>query len=292
MDWSYIESAISAAENIDFQVKHARSIGGGSINSAYLLENDAHRYFVKLNSTRYADMFSAEAEGLAEMHMPGVIKVPRPVCWDSHGSTTYIVLDYIEFGRANANSAAMFGEQLAAMHKVSQSQFGWYRDNTIGSTAQINTVSSNWLDFYRQHRLQFQIKLANEQGYNGELTSLGDKLCDSLESFFKSYQPQPSLLHGDLWSGNYDYDASGKPVIFDPAVYYGDREADIAMTELFGGFSAAFYDAYNNAWPLDDGYAVRKTLYNLYHILNHLNLFGGGYYSQAISMMRRLLSEI
>ena len=292
MDWSAIESAISQADGIDFSVNKTRSIGGGSINSAYLLADSNHQYFVKTNSDRYADMFAAEAEGLVEMHKPDVIKVPRPVCWDTIGSTTFIVLEYITFGRSNASSAQSFGEQIAALHKVTHSQFGWYRDNTIGSTPQLNTYNNNWVDFYREQRLLYQIKLAHMHGHKGQLHKLGDKLCDRLEDFFTDYQPVPSLLHGDLWSGNYDYDESGSPVIFDPAVYYGDREADIAMTELFGGFSPAFYDAYNAVFPLHDGYSVRKTLYNLYHILNHLNLFGSGYYSQAISIMQRLLSEI
>lgn len=292
MNWVPIEQAISVAENISFTIAKSRTIGGGSINSAFLLESSTRQYFVKTNSAKYAEMFAAEAEGLAELHKPGVIKVPRPVCWDTQDKITFIVLEYIDFGRGVTQSAEKFGQQLAALHKVTAPCFGWHRDNTIGSTEQRNAQTKNWVEFYREQRLEFQIKLALSQGYNGEIKTLGAKLCDRLDAFFIDYQPQSSLLHGDLWSGNYDYDSDGNPVIFDPAVYYGDREADMAMTELFGGFPKSFYDAYQDAYPLDTGYEIRKTLYNLYHILNHLNLFGGGYYQQSVVMMQRLLSEL
>ncbi|MGZ8947750.1 MAG: fructosamine kinase family protein, partial [Methylococcaceae bacterium] len=170
--------------------------------------------------------------------------------------------------------------------------FGWHRDNTIGSTLQINNQSNDWLTFWREQRLGFQLKLAGNNGYGGSLQANGECLCSDMAILFNDYMPQPSLLHGDLWAGNAAVDKLGSPVIFDPACYYGDREADLAMTELFGGFSRDFYAAYQAVWPLDDGYDVRKTLYNLYHILNHLHLFGGGYLRQAESMMAMLLSEI
>jgi fructosamine-3-kinase len=197
-------------------------------------------------------------------------------------------------GRSSSGSNAMqtFGEQLAAMHQYSKDQFGWHRDNTIGSTHQPNKWNSNWIDFWRDQRLGFQLKLAARNGASRRLINKGEQLQDNLEGFFSDYQPVASLLHGDLWSGNYSITAEGDPVIFDPAVYYGDREADIAMTELFGGFGQDFYSAYNNVWPLDDGYKIRKTFYNLYHILNHFNLFGGGYASQAEGMLERLLVEV
>ena len=140
--------------------------------------------------------------------------------------------------------------------------------------------------------MQFQLDLAERRGAAARLLSQGERLLLDLPVLFDSYQPVASLLHGDLWSGNYAYLPSGEPTLFDPAVYYGDREADLAMTELFGGFGADFYAAYNNAWPLDSGYRTRKTLYNLYHILNHFNMFGGGYLGQAQRMMDSLLSEL
>jgi protein-ribulosamine 3-kinase len=156
----------------------------------------------------------------------------------------------------------------------------------------VNSPGENWVDFYREQRLQFQLELAERNGCGRQLSSRGEQLLAGLHVLFGDYSPEPSLLHGDLWSGNHAWTRAGEPAIFDPAVYYGDREADLAMTELFGGFSGGFYDAYENAWPIDPGYRVRKTLYNLYHILNHFNLFGGGYASQAQGMVDRLLAEI
>ena len=183
------------------------------------------------------------------------------------------------------------GRELAAMHRHRRARFGWHRDNTIGSTPQVNREEHDWVHFYREHRLRFQLDRAADNGM-AHLRRNGDRLLESLEGFFPGGGPAPSLLHGDLWGGNHAALADGTPVLFDPAVYYGDREADLAMTELFGGFPARFYAAYNEAWPLDEGYATRKSLYNLYHLLNHANLFGGGYVAQADSTMGRLLSEV
>jgi fructosamine-3-kinase len=170
-------------------------------------------------------------------------------------------------------------------------RFGWDRDNTIGSTPQLNEPSVDWVTFWRERRLGYQLELAARNGYRGRLKQRGERLLDGLGALL-DHNPVPSLLHGDLWGGNLGYDEAGEPVIFDPACYFGDREADLAMTELFGGFGRRFWAAYQEAWPLSEGYPVRKHLYNLYHVINHLNLFGGGYLSQAESMIDRLLAEI
>lgn len=162
----------------------------------------------------------------------------------------------------------------------------------MAAPPQINTWTRDWLGFWRVHRLEFQLQLAASHGHAGKLQRLGEELLSRLEVFFPGHTPQPSLLHGDLWGGNAAFTDAGEAVVLDPAVYYGDREADLAMTELFGGFGEDFYAAYREVWPLDPGYATRKTLYNLYHILNHANLFGGGYASQAELMMLRLLAEV
>jgi fructosamine-3-kinase len=237
-------------------------------------------------------MFAAEAEGLEEMAAANAVRVPRPLCWDVAEHQSFLVMEYIEFGGRAAEAAPRLGEQLAAMHQRTSNSFGWHRDNTIGSTPQINTSREDWSGFWREQRLAFQLNLLAHKGIGGSLQQKGERLMADLSAFFSGYAPQASLLHGDLWGGNQAVDAEGEPVIFDPAVYYGDRETDIAMTELFGGFPPAFYEAYNATWPLDAGYAVRKTLYNLYHILNHANLFGGGYARQAEGMMDRLLAEL
>jgi fructosamine-3-kinase len=267
-------------------------VGGGCINNAEVLEGNGRRYFVKANDAARLDMFEAEAAGLTEIADTNSVRVPRPVCTGRHGDRSYLVLEHLDLGRGGGKSEQLLGRQLAALHRATQTRFGWHRANTIGSTAQINTEESDWPRFYREHRLRYQLQLAVQNGYRGSLQNQGERLLDCLPAFFTSYSPKPSLLHGDLWGGNHAALADGTPVIFDPAVYYGDREADLAMTELFGGFGSGFYSAYRAAWPLDPGYRVRKDLYNLYHVLNHLNLFGGGYLAQAHGMINGLLAAV
>jgi fructosamine-3-kinase len=265
-------------------------VGGGSINEAYRLEGDEHTFFIKLNRATKLDMFEAEAEGLQALRQADALRIPEPLVWGVSGEKAFLVMEYLPLG--GAGSAAQLGEALAAMHRSTSDRFGWHRDNTIGSTPQCNTQDKSWINFWAEQRLGFQLNLALEAGAGRTLEARGGELLERLPAFMDGREPEPSLLHGDLWSGNYAFTQEGEPTIFDPAVYYGDRETDIAMTELFGGFGADFYAAYNNAWPLDSGYALRKTLYNLYHILNHYNLFGGGYLSQAQHMIDRLLSEV
>ena len=285
-----VEAAIAAASGRSFRASSWRPLGGGCINQAYLIEGSGQRHFVKTNAARLVAMFEAEAAGLAELEAARALRVPHPVATGVAGGEAFLVLEYLELG--GSGDTAELGRRLALQHRKTADRFGWERDNTIGSTPQPNAWNADWLDFLRNRRLGFQLELAAENGYGGGLQALGDALLERLADFFPGYRPQPSLLHGDLWGGNAAFTASGEPVVFDPAVHYGDREADLAMTELFGGFGAGFYAAYREAWPLDPGYGVRKTLYNLYHILNHANLFGGGYAGQAETMMGRLLSEV
>jgi len=256
------------------------------------LSDGKQHWFVKLNSADRLAMFEAEAAGLEEIANTGTIRVPRPLLTGSQEGRSYIVMEYIPMGRGSGRAMSLAGEQLAALHHATAEAFGWHRDNTIGSTPQPNAWSNDWVAFWREHRLGFQLHLAVRNGAPRMVVDKGERLQADLEAFFTDYRPVPSLLHGDLWGGNQGVATTGEPVIFDPAVYYGDREADLAMTELFGGFGRDFHAAYDEAWPRDPGYAVRKTLYNLYHILNHFNLFGGGYLSQAQAMMESLLSEV
>jgi fructosamine-3-kinase len=290
-NWQIIAEHIAQVTGKPFDPVEPRHVGGGCINMAVRLMDGEHAYFVKLNQTALLDMFEAESEGLKAMAETETIRVPRPLCSGLTNDQAYLVMEYIEMGHASRESRGIAGRQLAEMHRTGWRDFGWHRDNTIGSTPQPNTPSSSWIDFWREHRLGFQLRLAARNGYGGSLQRGGERLLEGFHHLI-DHDPQPSLLHGDLWGGNIAYDQKGQPVIFDPAVYYGDREADLAMTELFGGFGNAFYDAYRETWPLAPGYATRKTLYNLYHILNHLNLFGGGYLGQASSMIDRLLAEI
>lgn len=287
--WDQITAEISAATGRQFTIARRSNLGGGCINDACLIEGGGRRYFVKLNRAEKAEMFAAEAEGLAEILATKTIRVPAPVCHGADERAAWLVLEYLELG--GRGDALELGRRVAALHRCTGNSYGWRRDNTIGSTPQVNTPGNDWIAFWRDHRLGFQLRLAACNDFRGGLQVKGERLMARLDAFFPGYSPAPSLLHGDLWGGNHGYAVSGEPVIFDPAVYYGDHEADVAMTELFGGFGSGFYSGYREAWPLDPGYAVRKHLYNLYHVLNHANLFGGGYASQAEAMMERLLAE-
>jgi len=288
--WQHIAAHIGEQSGKPFNPSTPSHIGGGCINQALKLSDGEQQWFVKTNEAQRLAMFEAEAEGLNAMADTRTIGVPRALCTGTHGGQSYIVIDYIEQGPAGSSGQALAGERLAAMHRHTAERFGWHRDNTIGATHQPNDWRDDWIDFWREQRLGFQLELAARHGYGGQLQRSGEQLLARFHVLLE-HAPEPSLLHGDLWGGNISFDSKGEPVIFDPAVYYGDREADLAMTELFGGFGSDFYAAYRDAWPLDAGYPVRKTLYKLYHILNHLNLFGSGYGGQAQGMIDRLLAE-
>ncbi|MHB1586781.1 MAG: fructosamine kinase family protein [Acidiferrobacteraceae bacterium] len=287
--WTSIAQQISNVTGRALVIRAVRPVHGGSINAASVVEDDDRRFFVKHNDPSRIDMFRAEAAGLQEISGTLTLRVPKPICWGHTEQAAYIVLEHLTLHDGTA-AAEPLGWQLAAMHRHVHDRFGWHIHNTIGTTPQINTESSDWVTFLRTHRLGYQLGLAERQGHR-MLVKSGHRLLERLPVFFQDYVPKPSLLHGDLWAGNYAADDDGRPVVFDPAVYYGDREADIAMTELFGGFPSVFYDTYRDAFPLDPGYTVRRHLYNLYHVLNHLNLFGGGYLAQAGDLIQRLLAE-
>jgi protein-ribulosamine 3-kinase len=290
--WQTIEQAISEATGKSFRVESTHTLTGGCINDAVCLEGQGRRYFVKLNRANRRDMFEAEAAGLKALRATASVRVPEPITTGSDDARCWLVLEYIELGRPSPGTSELLGKQLADMHRSAGQCFGWERDNTIGATPQPNPATTDWVSFFGEHRLQFQLDLAQRNGADSGLIDSGARLRQDLPRFFDNYRPQPSLLHGDLWGGNWAADDSGQPVIFDPAVYYGDREADLAMTELFGGFDDRFYHSYRHAWAIDPGYTTRKVLYNLYHVLNHYNLFGGGYARQALDMVDALISEI
>jgi protein-ribulosamine 3-kinase len=290
--WSDLEHGISAATRATFTLERRSAAAGGCINRASMIAGGGRRYFVKVNAASRVSMFAAEAAALSELARTGAVRVPQPICHGANAEASWIVLEHIELAQRSRSSDATLGAQLAELHRHTADGYGWHRDNTIGLTPQPNAPSSHWPAFWRDWRLGFQLSLARENGYGGTLQTQGERLLERVPAFFASYTPRPSLLHGDLWSGNAAAGEKDVPVIFDPALYYGDREADIAMTELFGGYSQAFYDAYSAAYPLDAGYSVRRNLYNLYHVLNHLNLFGGGYLRQAEQMISGLLAQV
>lgn len=291
--WRAISAAIGTATGENFAIERICPLSGGCINATAIIDSGKQSYFVKLNSAHFGQMFEAEADGLRELATANALRVPLPICHGRHDDHAWLVLENLGRVASTANSDwGQLGRRLALMHRCHQPLYGWHRDNTIGSTEQINTRSESWIAFLRDHRLAFQLNLAARNGHGGRLQSRGSQLLDKLQYFFADYTPEVSLLHGDLWSGNVGFLSSGEAAVFDPAVYYGDRETDVAMTELFGGFGPDFYRAYETAWPLDKGYKLRKQLYNLYHLLNHLNLFGQGYLSSCESSVERLLADV
>jgi fructosamine-3-kinase len=248
--------------------------------------------FVKVGPPAAQAAFAAEAEGLRELELARAVRVPRVLATGIADMAAFLALEWIEAQPGSDAAERQLGERLAALHMVTAPRFGWRRDNTIGRTPQANELSADWVEFWRERRLRPQLTLAAERGFARLLSERGERLLAAVPALLEGHMPRPSLLHGDLWGGNWLATTAGEPVLFDPAVYYGDRETDLAMTRLFGGFGAAFYRAYEAAAPLPPGAPLRAELYNLYHVLNHANLFGGGYARQAQAIMERLLREV
>jgi protein-ribulosamine 3-kinase len=269
------------------ELRIAGEVGGGCIHRAFRATGGGRSWLVKVNDASRADLFAAEADGLRALAQ-GPLRVPDVICCGETPEQSFLVLEWLNLGAGAPRDYAKLGEQLARLHALAGPHYGWRRDNYIGSTPQINAADASWPHFFGTARLAPQLALARRNGH-ARLCAKGEKLLQALPQLLGGHAPQPSLLHGDLWGGNAAFHGDGTPVIFDPAVYYGDRETDLAMTELFGGFPEDFYAAYRAFAPLDSGYRVRKTLYNLYHVLNHTNLFGGGYAAQATRMMDELL---
>ena len=266
-------------------------VGGGCISDAYKIVIENNRsFFLKTNTSQTDDMFEKEAHGLHELKKADAIRIPNVI---SYGSD-FILLEFITQGTKQADFFEDFGRRFAALHKFHSGGFGFFENNFIGSNPQINIPAEdekhNWTRFYLNKRLLFQIKLAEKSNLSTpELRKSFSALENKIDKIITDNGELPSLLHGDLWGGNYMVDENGKACLIDPAVYFGNREADLAMTKLFGGFSSDFYAAYNEAYPLPEGYSYRENIYKLYHVLNHLNLFGRSYYSQAISLIKYYL---
>lgn len=291
--WRSISAAVSTSTNRSFALAHVRPVSGGCINDTTVISDGNASFFVKLNVAKHAAMFEAEADGLRELSRAKALRVPSPICLGSDDRHAWLVLEYLGDVKSRASSDwSRAGRELATMHRSRQKQYGWHRDNTIGSTPQVNQYSDDWIEFLRRRRIGYQLDLAARNGHRGQLQVRGRRLLDRLPALFTDYAPDASLLHGDLWSGNIGFAENGEPVVFDPAVYYGDRETDVAMTELFGGFADDFYRGYEEVWPLDRGYRIRKHVYNLYHLLNHLNLFGAGYLPGCKSLIDAVSAQL
>ena len=285
-----IAEAITQASGQPFVQAKQSALSGGCISQAQALTGkDGRRFFVKSNDLGFGIFFEAEARALREIKKSSTIQVPEVLIVGDLKNCSFLILSYIEEGRTTSSGQRELGRQLANLHKTKQPYFGWETDNCIGATPQPNPKYEDWIDFYRHQRLTHQLDLASSKG----ATFQGSKdLLKNLEGLFVGYSPHPSLLHGDLWGGNTSYDSEGKPFVFDPASYYGDRETDLAFTYMFGGFSSEFYQAYEETYPLHSGFKTRKNLYNLYHELNHFNLFGGGYANSAQSSIHQLTSHL
>ena len=282
----------SAVERIaGFPVVSTQPVAGGCINVACIVAvKSGQQFFVKSNAAAPAGMFETEAKGLRQLQSSNAIRVPKVFSCGSAGKTEFLILEAIQTGQTGKPAAEFFqqlGRALAQLHRTSQKQFGLSYNNFLGSTPQRNQQNAGWTSFWKQQRFGFQFGLAREKGYaNANFNRLSERLLDRVDELLKTDEP-PALIHGDLWSGNYMVGPDGEPVLVDPAVYFAAREAEFGMTTLFGGFDQSFYDAYNEAWPLSAGAQQRIELYRLYHLLNHLNLFGSSYLSDCIAIMKK-----
>jgi len=271
-------------------VTAVKPLSGGNINAAWKISTAEGDFFLKTNSHAPDDLFEREFEGLEAIARVNVIRAPRPIAWGRAEGTqpAFLLTELIEKGPRTWNFFEEFGAHFARFHRTGVgTRYGFPHDNYIGSTPQPNAWNDNWTEFFREHRLLHQLGLAEANGYRGELQRLGHRLADTLERWIDEPEEPPTLLHGDLWSGNYLCTDEGDPCLIDPACYYGRREADLAMAHLFGGFDQRFFEAYDDVWPLEEGSRQRIELYKIYHLLNHLNLFGSTYLPGCLESLRR-----
>ena len=268
---------------IDCKIQKVRPISGGDIASAYLLETSTKKMFLKVHSN--FELLQAEAHALNTIAKANCIATPKIHAIENYENNGFLVLEYIESKSPTASDFELFGRQLAALHQATNEHFGFDQNNFIGSLPQSNNQHSNWLDFYTEERLNPQLQLALNKGLlsQKEIPTL-DKLKTTCSEFFTNIKP--SLLHGDLWSGNFLISTDGIPYLIDPSTYFGHAEVDIAMCKLFGGFGSSFYESYHKVIPQDQFTSTRIELYQLYYLLVHLNLFGRSYYSSVVTTLK------
>jgi fructosamine-3-kinase len=285
--WQCIEQAITAKTGEKFAIENKRLISTSETNLAFQLSDVQHNYFVKIKDKSHFNHFESEAYALNQIDSLKQVTCPKVIALGNTRNKSFIVLDYIPFAQATEQDWHHFGAKLAMMHKCSShGQFGWQHDNYIGNTLQPNNWRSNWKTFFAEQRVAWQLQLLSEKSIKlGDI----DHIADICHDILNHHNVKPCLVHGDLWLGNLGFTDSAS-VIYDPACYYGDREVDIAMTELFGQLPYDFYQGYQDIFPLDKGYEQRKLIYNFYHILNHANLYGGIYIDQSRALLSRILS--
>lgn len=282
-------SAVAACLETPAERLRMAPVRGGDIADSYRIVSGSGIAFLKVMEAD-GDPLSAEADGLRALYGAAGPRVPEILGYGREADGEWLLLEWLDLGPLSGRSWEIFGEALARQHGHTGPDFGWKRANYIGRTPQPNDRHPNWATFFRDMRLGYQLRLASGRGLDAGTAESVERVRAVIDAFFDR-DPEPSLLHGDLWSGNVA-SAAGEPVVFDPAVYFGDAEADLAMLELFGAPPDAFWNAYRSIRAIDAGYPVRRDLYNLYHLLNHFNLFGGAYAGQVLRYCRRLLSEV
>jgi protein-ribulosamine 3-kinase len=293
MDWSQLEQSVRTTCGVTLITDTAAPVAGGDINAAYRCETDSGlSVFLKVNSRDNEDFFVAEADGLQALADAGVAVIPEVIGQGVTDEHAWLMLEYLPLASPSASSDRALGAALAELHEQTSEQHGWHRNNWIGASPQQNAPSPDWVTFYGSQRLSPQLDLARGNGAERQLLDATEAVIECLPQILAGHAPAPSLLHGDLWSGNRAALPDGRPVLLDPAVHCGDGECDLAMTRLFGGFGAGFYDAYHERLPQAPGHELRQDLYQLYHVLNHFNLFGGGYGNQALRLCSRLLASV
>lgn len=283
--WHFVSEQISETINYDFICDDIRPVEGGDTHKAFKISDGRKRFFVKTNSERFIHNFKCEAAGLEQFRNANIVRCPKPICHGVVENQSFLVLEHITFKEASEHDWYELGQALAKLHQQTQPHYGAENSNFIGPTKQRNGWSDDWPSFFAEHRIGYMLKqLANKSIRFVDI----DQAVDAVKLQLQGHRPKASLLHGDLWVGNVGFH-NHHPVLFDPAYYFGDRETDVAMTELFSGFPKAFYEGYSQSWPLEQGYQQRKSIYQLYHILNHALMFGGHYTKSAKSTFEQLV---
>lgn len=271
------------SEDFKINLTEASPLSGGDINEVFLLETETEKFVLKLNNTsRFPGMFDAEKLGLEKLIDPGVIDVPKPIKTGTADQYSYLILEHKEPASKRPDFWEIFGEQLAKLHRETRETFGFEKDNYIGSLPQYNEKRDSAAEFYIQMRLQPQLEIASDKGFQLNVTDNFFKNCEDLIP-----NEPPALVHGDLWNGNYIVNQKGEPCLIDPAVAFAPREMDLGMMKLFGGFNEKLFRIYDQTFPLEEGWKERIELWQLYYLLVHLNIFGAGYKSQVTNIIRK-----
>jgi fructosamine-3-kinase len=283
--WHFISEQISERIKQDFICDDIREVKAGDSHKAYKISDGKQRFFVKTNEKIHLPNFEAEREGLEHLSNTQLFKVPKVICSGLVSSHSFLVLEHITMTSGNETTWFHFGQALAKLHtNHTQQRYGWQEDNFIGLTPQPNLWQKKWSCFFAEQRIGFMLQLLSEKGH--DLANI-DSVVESVKSLLAGHNPTSSMLHGDLWQGNTGFHKT-QPVLFDPAFHFGDRETDLAMSELFGRFPESFYQGYSDVWPLETDYQYRKPIYQLYHVLNHALLFGGQYIDSAKITLKNL----